>query len=162
MRGNQAVSHCALKLSFHFAQLKEFAMPSSQNNPFGDVAKMLEQFKFPGIDMTAIIAARQKDIQAVVESNKKAMEGMQAMAQKQTEMLKNAMLEIQTASKNLTGDFANPTKQAEMAKNAYAKALADMKTLADIGQKAQAESLAIVTKRASENLEEIKKLMTPK
>jgi phasin family protein len=137
-------------------------MSNFPNNPFGDVTKMLEQFKVPGIDMTSFIAARQKDIAAVVESNKKAMEGMQALAKKQTEMLANAMQEIQTASKNLSGDLSNPAKHTEMAQKAYAKALADMKALADIGQKAQTESLAVISKRASENLEEIKKLMTPK
>jgi phasin family protein len=137
-------------------------MSNFPNNPFGDITKMLEQFKVPGVDMNALIESGKKDIAAVVESNKKAMEGMQALAKKQTEMLTNAMQEIQSASKNLSANMGNPTKQAEMAKAAYAKALADMKVLADIGQKAQTESLAVITKRATENLEQIKKLMTPK
>jgi phasin family protein len=141
---------------------KEIIMSNSQNNPFGDVAKMLEKFKVPGVDMTAFIESRKKDIQAVVESNRKAMEGMQAVAQKQAELLKSAMQEIQSANKNLAGDLMNPVKQTELAKKAYAKALADMKDLADMSRKAQAESLAVITKRASEHMEEIKKLMTPK
>ena len=49
------------------------------------------------------------------------------------------MQEIQSASKNIGADIANPTKQAELAKKAYAKALADMKILAEIGLKAQAD-----------------------
>jgi phasin family protein len=150
--------------SFRYNALhsKDFNMANFPNNPFGDISKMLEQFKVPGIDMTAMIESGKKDIAAVVESNKKAMEGMQALAKKQTEMLTNAMHEIQSASKNFSGDTANPGRQTEMATKAYAKALTDMKTLADIGQKAQADSLAIITKRANENLEAIKKLMTPK
>jgi phasin family protein len=137
-------------------------MSNFPNNPFGDITKMLEQFKIPGVDMTAMIESGKKDIAAVVESNKKAMEGMQALAKKQTEMLTNAMQEIQSAGKNFSANAANPAKHTELAKKAYEKALTDMNALAEIGQKAQAESLAVITKRANENLEQIKKLMTPK
>ena len=49
-----------------------------------------------------------------------------------------------------------------MAKKAYTKAVADMKDLADMGRKAQAESLAVISKRAGEHMEEIKKLLIPK
>jgi phasin family protein len=108
-------------------------MSNFPNNPFGDITKMLEQFKIPGVDMTAMIESGKKDIAAVVESNKKAMEGMQALAKKQTEMFANAMQEIQSAGKNLSVDAVNPAKHAELAKKAYEKALADMKVLAEIG-----------------------------
>ncbi len=137
-------------------------MANTPQNPFGDVTKMLEKFKVPGVDMTAIIEARRKDIEAVVESNKAAIEALQAMGRKQAEMLTSAMQEIQATTKNLTGSAGDPAKQAEIVKKAYAKAVADVKDLADMASKAQADSMASITKRAGEHMEEIKKMMKPR
>ena len=137
-------------------------MANTPQNPFGDVTKMLEKFKVPGIDMTAIIEARRKDIEAVVESNKAAMQAMQAMASKQAEMFTSAMQDIQANAKGMMGSVGDSTKQTEIAKKAFAKAVADMKDLAAMTQKAQTDSMASITKRASEHMAEIKKMMTPK
>ena len=142
--------------------LKEIHMATTPQNPFGDVTKLLEKFKVPGVDMTAIIEARRKDIEAVVESNKAAMEAMQAMARKQAEMLTAAMHEIQANVKDMASSMGDPAKQAEIAKKAYAKAVADVKDLADMARKSQTESMASITKRAQEHMEEIKKMMKPK
>lgn len=137
-------------------------MANTPQNPFGDVTKMLEKFKVPGIDMTAIIEARRKDIEAVVESNKAAMQAMQAMASKQAEMFTSAMQDIQANAKGMMGSVGDSTKQTEIAKKAFAKAVADMKDLAAMTQKAQTDSMASITKRANEHMAEIKKMMTPK
>ena len=137
-------------------------MATTPQNPFGDVSKMMEKFKVPGIDMTAIIEARRKDIEAVVESNKAAMAAMQAMASKQAEMLTSAMQDIQANAKGMAGSAGDPAKQADIAKKAFAKAVADMKDLAAMTQKAQTDSMASITKRANEHMAEIKKMMAPK
>lgn len=137
-------------------------MASSPQNPFGDVTKMLEKFKVPGIDMTAIIEARRKDIEAVVASNQAAVEAMQAMGRKQAEMLTAAMQEIQETTKNLAASVGDPAKQAAIAKKAYTKAVADVKDLADMARKSQTDSMASITKRANEHMAEIKKMMMPK
>jgi len=55
---------------------------ATEINPFGDVKKMIEQFKMPGVDMTAIVDARRKDIEALVAANAAAFEAMQALARK--------------------------------------------------------------------------------
>jgi phasin family protein len=137
-------------------------MANSPQNPFGDVAKMLEKFKVPGVDMAAIIEARRKDIEAVVASNQAAMAAMQAMGQKQVEMLKSAMQDIQANSKEMASSLGDPAKQTAIAKKAYAKAVADVKDLADMARKSQTDSMASITKRANEHMEEIKKMMNPK
>lgn len=60
---------------------------ADQTNPFGDLTKTLEQFKVPGVDMSALLESRKKDVEAIVEANKSAYDAMQALARKQTEML---------------------------------------------------------------------------
>jgi phasin family protein len=117
---------------------------------------MLEQFKVPGVDMSAIVESRRKDIEAIVEANKTAYESMQAVARKQQEMLARAMQDIQAAA---TSGISDPAKQSEVARNAYVKAIDDMKDLAEIARKSQADAMASITQRANEHMEEIKKML---
>ena len=132
---------------------------ADQTNPFGDLTKMLEQFKVPGVDMSALVESRRKDIEAIVEANKTAYDSMQAVARKQTEMLTRAMQDIQAAA---TTGITDPGKQTEVARNACVKALEDMKDLAEIARKSQADAMASITQRANEHVEEIKKMLQRK
>jgi phasin family protein len=131
-------------------------------NPFADMTKMLEKFKVPGIDMTAIIEARRKDIEALAATNKAAMQAMQDMGRKQADMLSAAMQEIQATTQSLAGSAGDPAKQTEIVKKAYAKAVADAKDLAEMARKAQTDSMVHMTERANAHMAEIRKMMTPK
>ena len=141
------------------ATTKETAMDMS--NAFGDLTKMIEQFKLPGVDTAEIVAARRKDIDALVQANQAAYEGMQALASKQADMLKQAMQDIQAAVKGAAGGVGvgDPGKQGELARKAYEKVLGDMKDLAEIARKSQADAMASITQRGTQNLEEVKKMM---
>jgi len=137
----------------------------SNSNPFGDVTKMMEQFKLPGVDMAAIVEARRKDIEALVEANKAAFESMQALARKQTEMLTEAMQGMQEAAKGFTGGSAaaaDPAKQAEGARKGFEKTLAGMKELAEMVRAAQSDAMAHITQRATQQMQDIKVLTQPK
>ncbi len=128
-------------------------------NPFGDLTKMLEQFKVPGVDMSALIESRKKDIEVIVEANRNAYECMQQLARKQTEMLTRAMQDIQAAA---SAGASGPGKQTEVARNACLKALDDFKDLAEIASKSQADAMASITQRANDHIEEIKKMLQSK
>lgn len=132
------------------------------DNPFGDLTKMLEQFKVPGVDMSSIVDARRNDIEALVEANKAVYEGMQALAIKQADMLKQAVQGIQDAAKTASGAWGDPTRQAELARKACEKALSDMKDLAEIARSSQADAMARITERSTQNMQEMKKMMQPK
>ena len=131
-------------------------------NPFGDVEKMIAQFKMPGVDMSAIVDARRKDIEALVAANSAAMEAMQALARKQTEMMTQAVQGMQAAAKSAAGSVGDPAKQTEAVRKAFEKTLADMKELAEMARRSQADAMAHLTNRGNEHLQEIKKLMQPK
>lgn len=133
---------------------------SIESNPFGDITKIMEQFKMPGIDMPAIIQARRKDIEALVDANRTAFESMKALGTRQTEMFAEAMRGIQESVKSAgTAALANPGEQAERVRKACEKALADMKELAEMTRASQADAMSHITRRANEHLAEIKKLM---
>ena len=135
---------------------------TSETSPFGDIAKMMEQFKLPGIDMAAIIESRRKDIEALVEANKAAFESTMALGARQSEMFKEMMQGIQEAAKSAGQGAGDPVKQGEVVRKAWEKALADMQELAELMRKSQADAMARITERANEHMAEIKKLMQPK
>jgi hypothetical protein len=134
---------------------------AEQPNPFGDFTKIIERFKVPGVDLSALAESGRKDMEALVEANKAAYQGLQALARKQSEMLTEAMHKIQEAASQASGKAAGP-KPAQMAHEVYHKTLADMKELADIVRSSQAQAMTRVTDRAIEHLQELKKLINPK
>ena len=141
------------------ANQNEAAMDKS--SAFGDLTKMIEQFKLPGVDTAEIVAARRKDIDALVQANQAAYEGMRALSSKQAEMLKQAMQDIQAAVAGAADGVGvgDPVKQAELARKAYEKVVGDMKDLAEIARKAQADAMASITQRSTQHLEEVKRMM---
>ena len=132
-----------------------------KSNAFGDLTKMLDQFKLPGVDTKEIVEARRKDIDALVQANQAIYEGMQALANKQGELLKEAMEDIQSAMKGAAGGVGvgDPGKQGELARKACEKVLGDMKDLAEIARESQADAMAKITQRGTEHLDEVKKMM---
>lgn len=135
---------------------------ANQTNPFGDVTKMMEQFKMPGIDMTAIVQAQRKGIESLVEANKAAFESMQALAKRQTEMMTEAMQDMQNAAKNGVGGMTDPTKQAELVRKGFEKTLAGMKELAEMARQAQSDAVARITQSATEGVQNIKAMAKSK
>ena len=133
---------------------------SSPINPFADLQTLMTQFSIPGVDLAAVVEARRKDIDALVAANQSALEAAQALARKQTEMLTQAMKDIQQATRDAAA--GDPAKQSANARKAIDKALADMKELAQMAQDSQKEALAHLTERANANLQEIRSLMQMK
>jgi phasin family protein len=132
-------------------------------NPFGDFTKMLEQFKLPGFDVPAIMEARRKDVEALVTANQAAMQGMQSLAQKQAEMLRSTLGELQSLATQFSTSGGAPSPQtAELVQQSLHKALGDMQQLAQAAYQSQAESYAVIAKRVEENVQELKTLLQPK
>ena len=133
-------------------------------NPFAALGTMFEKFKLPGGDMSSLIDARRKDVEALVEANKSAYEAMLALARTQTEMLTQSMQSMQEAAKGMAGGkgVGDPAKLAEGARNAWQKMLADMNKLAEMAHKSQAEAVAGMAQRAKQGIQDAQKAMTPK
>ena len=47
-----------------------------------DLSKLAEQFKLPGVDVSAIVEWQRKDLEALAEANRRAYEGVQAATQR--------------------------------------------------------------------------------
>ncbi|MBB3181948.1 phasin family protein [Variovorax sp. Sphag1AA] len=120
---------------------------TSNTDPFAEFARMLEQTQLPGLDPSAIVEARRKDIDALVAANKALFEGLKAISSRQAEMLRESMQDVQGA---------------EFGAAAYSKALGHVKELAEIARQSQMSAIAGITERAAEHAQEVKNLLQPR
>jgi len=129
---------------------------------FGDYAKALERFKLPGFDLAAIRESRRKDVAALASVGLAVLDGAQAFGQKQAEIARATMSGLQTLVTKGTEPGSAPAAGAtELIQQTFQKSVASLRELGDIFQKTQADSLAVVSKRVAENVEELKAQLKP-
>ncbi len=137
-------------------------------NPFTsfDFSKVFGDIKIPGFDLETAMAAQRKNIEALNAANQIAVQGIQAVAQRQAEIISQAVSEISSAAQQIASVSSNPqeltTKQAEVARKAFEQALANARELAEIVSKSNTEAFAIINKRVTESLQELKALVAAK
>ncbi len=132
-------------------------------NPFMeiDVQKMMGEFRIPNVDVDAVVAAQKKNIEALTSANQLAVEGMQAVAKRQAEILRQTAEELQKNMQSLMENGAPDAKVAkgtELTKSAFEKAIANMKELSEMVTKSNAEAFDVINKRVAESLDEIRDL----
>lgn len=129
--------------------------------PALDIEKILTGFKLPGVDVNLIIEGRRADIRAVTLANKLAYDSMKALAKRQAEMLREAIAEWRAAVADLTAPDrgALTTQRTDLAKQAIQKALENVRELAELAAKSQAEAWDPVGKRFRDNLADMKKAL---
>ena len=134
-----------------------------------NIAKLSEQFSVPGVDADAIVKIQRKNIEAITAANRVAIEGAQALVQRQGEIIRETLQETSKAVSELAtveGPDAKFSKQAELAKSAYEKAVGNLRELAEMSAKSNNEAVEVLNARVSEGLDElkaqIKKIATPK
>lgn len=127
-----------------------------------DFTKVMADFKFPAMDVEAMLATQRRNIEVFSAANKVALEGAQAVAKRHMEIVQAAVTEMTEAMKSLASaeaPQAKAAKQAEIMKGAYEKAVANMRELADMIQRANGEALGLLNKRFAETLDEMKSMM---
>jgi phasin family protein len=133
------------------------------SNPFPkpDFTKMAAKLKEQGIDIDEIATMYRKNVEAITSASQAAVEGVQRVAKRQAEMLRESMEEYG----KLLRDLSLPTtakeavaKQADIAKHTLETTLAHMREISEMIAKSSNEALDVINKRGSEMLEEIKAL----
>ena len=129
------------------------------NFAFPDINKLMEQFKVPGLDLGKIVEAQKKDIEALTQANQVAYAGMQELAGRQAEILREAMAEWQAAMSRMgSGDTS---VQAKLAQDAFGKAVNNMREMAEVATRSQTQAWEVIQKRFRENMADMTKLMQP-
>jgi phasin family protein len=126
-----------------------------------DFGKLIEQLKLPGVDINALMEWQRKDMEALAEANRQAYEGVQALAQRRGEILRETLAQWQDALSDATGKDVL-TKQTEAAQRGVQQAVDNFRELAELEAKARNNSWKAVQDRFNENMANLQKLLQPK
>ena len=129
------------------------------NKIMSDYQKMMGDFKVPGLDMEKLMSAQQKNIEAISSANKLAVENAQQVFQRQQEIMRGSMEEFLAMSKDMMSQGAPDqkiAKQTELFKETMDKAMANMKEIAELMAKSNADIANVLNARMTETMEEFK------
>lgn len=126
--------------------------------PLPDIDELVRQFSLPNVDIAALVESRRKDMEALVEANRRAYEGMQALGQRQMQILQESMRQLQDQVRQAsTGSGAANDAAANLGDSvrlAFERALVNMRELAELAAKAQSDAYEVIHQRVQESLEE--------
>ncbi len=124
-----------------------------------DFTKAMGEFKFPTLPFEALAESQRKNIEALTAANQTAYSGLQALMQRQAEVLRTSFEDISASFSDLMST-ASPeekaTKHAELLKAGYEKAVANSREFFDMAARKGTETLDVLNKRVGEQLEEFK------
>jgi len=139
--------------------------------PFAfDFGKMTEGFAhpafekflkdgFPAFDLTAMQETQRKNMNALLEANRTAISGYQALYKRQAEIFEAALAETKDRVAKLQGQPMTPeaaTQNLETMKATFEKALANIKEMAELAQSANTDAFESIKARTEEAFAEIK------
>ena len=139
---------------------------TSPANLFGEIGKMVEQFKLPGLTAAAVLEARRKDIEALAEANRIALAGAHDLAQKQGAILQKTLQDIQSLVRE--GQAAgsslaqSPAQVGDLMQKTLHETLASMRDLTELACKSQTEAFGVVSGRVQRSVEELRALLLPR
>jgi phasin family protein len=141
---------------------------ATSTESFLDPAKLSEELKnvlkgskLPGIDVDALVASEQKNVEAVTKASRATFESMQAIGKRQIEIFQETMNEATKAYDALTKSGSPPevvAKETEIAKEAFQKGLSNMCELAEMVTQAQHAVMERINVRIAESLDELKQM----
>jgi|DewCreStandDraft_4_1066084.scaffolds.fasta_scaffold255942_1 phasin family protein len=131
-------------------------------NPFAemDFTKVMAEFKLPHVNVEALVTAQRKNFEAIAAANQLAIEGFQAVAKRQGDIVREAIETLTKAGQELAAAGQAPdarvAKQIELAKAGYEKALANLRELSEMLVKSNSEAFGVINRRVAEALDEVK------
>ena len=111
-----------------------FTLPSSMKDL--DFTKMFKDIKTPAMpDMEAVLAAHKRNLEALSDANRVALEGAQAVARRHMEIMQSTMSGLTETLKDISVSdtpAARASKQADLLKQAYENAVSNTRELGDL------------------------------
>jgi phasin family protein len=104
-------------------------------------------------------------MEALTVANQLAAEGFQTVAKRQAEIIKESIEDFTGALKGMMSAGSpenNAAKHADLAKRTFERTIANMRELAELAAKSNAEAFEVINKRMVESLDELKELAPKK
>ena len=127
----------------------------------GEFAEIAGRYGLPGVDIDSLVDSQRKNIDALTAASRAAMEGAQALATRQTEMVQETLEQVGATLDKLSHAISAQDAaavQTEVIKEAYEKAIANMRELAELMVTSNRTATQAIEARISESLDEIKAL----
>lgn len=127
--------------------------------PTHALGRLLDLLKLPDIAAT-VVAARKRDLEAIVEANRRSYEGLADVVQGQSEALKAAIAEFSLAAKLAVEDPREGVAQLDqIALALFRMSVGHLRQLADAAAKSQADAFESITARIRANVDEVNALL---
>jgi phasin family protein len=127
-----------------------------------DFNKMFRDLKMPNMpDMESVLGAHRRNLEALSDANRVALEGAQTVARRHMEIMQSTMSGLtetlrEMAASKTTNERA--AKHAELLKQAYENAVSNTRELGDLIQKSHGEAMEKLNERFSEAMTEMKEV----
>jgi hypothetical protein len=113
---------------------------------------------FPLFDVDRLTAAQQRNIDAFASASQIVVDGVKAMAQRQSEIMQASVDQFVAAGQSTKPLEFQPADQIAKAKSLYEAGVSHAKELVEIAMKAQGEAVDVLTKCAMANIDDLKSL----
>lgn len=145
-----------------FTDAMSTAMTQAQS-AFDEFTKMFSTMKLPAVpDTEALLAAHKRNIEALTQANRVAMEGAQAVARRHMEIVQQTIAEMTDTMRAVAAAQApgeKASKQAELLRRAYERAVEHTKEMAELIRSSNSEALQLLNQRVVEAMDEVKALV---
>jgi phasin family protein len=124
-----------------------------------DFTRIFSEFRVPGFDVETLVASQRRNLEAVQAANQLAVESVQAIVRRQTEIFRQMVEESSVALRDLMTTGAPEQKiaqQTDLVKSTFEKAIANLRELTEMVAKSNTEAADILTKRIGDSLVELK------
>ena len=126
--------------------------------PEWDFSKVWADVKIPDFNVDVLIAAQQKNIEAMSLANKAAIEGWQVFAKKQAELWQSAVEDTGALAQDVASakePADRLAKQTDFAKSVMKSGLANAREAQELATKTANKTVNIVSKRLVEGMDEV-------
>ncbi|GER07110.1 hypothetical protein GCM10007972_18630 [Iodidimonas muriae] len=116
-------------------------------------------FKTPNFDMSAIMDAQRKNVEALIEANRVAFEGYKTVSEKNVALVRTMFEDASgVATDVLNGKTpeANAGKQAEFAQDVARKGLEGFREVSELALNVNRDAFGVVQKRFTQSMDELK------
>lgn len=123
-----------------------------------DFKKLAEKFRFPGLDVAALIEWQREDFEAMAEANRKAYEDIQLLITRRDKILQDVFKEWFAAMKE-TSSIDAGAKQAEITRQQVEKAAARFMELSQFEEQVRTNAWKAMQERMQGNFANLQKLL---
>lgn len=129
-----------------------------------DFTSLFADLKLPSLaDVEPLMRAYQRNMEALSAANKVALEGAQAYAKRHMEIVQQSLAELTQTMQALAAPGSPQAKtaaQVERMKQAYERAIANMRELGELVQRANNEAIQLLTQRFGEAMDDVRQIMS--